>query len=77
MPMSKDQLLSEALALGPADREALAHEILLSLPDDEGDVIDAAWLQEYRRRVAAVDSGTMQTTPGEQVMRRLRNRLGQ
>ena len=74
MPMTKDQLRIEAMALDPKEREALAEELLLSL-DGERTANELAWVEECKRRVEAVDRGEMKTIPGEQVMRELRERL--
>lgn len=74
MPMTKDQLLAEAMALDPAEREALAEELLRTIDGDQAD-IDAAWLEECRRRMEAVDRGEIGTVPVDQVMRDLFERL--
>jgi len=74
MPMTKEQLLAEAKALDPREREALVEEIWLTL-DDARTSVEAAWIEECKRRIAAVDRGEMPTTPGNQVMRDLFERL--
>lgn len=50
MSMSKEQIFTEAMALNPKDREALAEELLMSVDDADRAAIDAAWLAEARRR---------------------------
>lgn len=38
------------MQLDAVEREALAEELLLSLSEDEREEIDAAWLEEAKRR---------------------------
>ncbi|MGD0463311.1 MAG: addiction module protein [Tepidisphaeraceae bacterium] len=52
MPLSKEQIKTAALQLDPAEREALAEELLLSISDTERKAVDAAWLEEAKRRDA-------------------------
>ena len=72
MSMTKKQLLAEALALPPADREELAEELLQSFDDSE---INAAWADEAERRVASLDSGKSQVTDGDKVFAEVRDML--
>ena len=71
MTMSKEQIRDAALQLGAAEREALAEELLLSLNDSESEAIDRAWLEETRRRDAALLAGTSRTKPVSEVLDRL------
>jgi putative addiction module component (TIGR02574 family) len=73
--MTREQLLAEAMALDPKEREALAEELWLSLDHTSRDEIDAAWMEEVQRRIAAYERGEVEAVPGEEVMRRLRERL--
>ena len=68
MALSREQLLAEALALEPMDREALADDILRSLSDAEQHAIDAAWLEEARRR----DRGPVKGSTVDEVIERVR-----
>jgi putative addiction module component (TIGR02574 family) len=72
MPMTKEQILAEAKSLSPTDREALAEELWLTLTTDDQSAIDAAWLEECHRRIAAVDRGEVTTIPAEEAMREAR-----
>jgi putative addiction module component (TIGR02574 family) len=74
MPMTKEQIFTEAMALDPKEREALAERLLLTLNGDRA-AIEAAWVEECKLRVEAVDRGELPVVPGEQVMRQLRDRL--
>ena len=57
MTLTKEQLKSAALQLDPAEREALAEELLLSIDGADREEIDAAWLAEARRRDADFRAG--------------------
>ena len=50
MTLTKDQIKEAALHLDPHDRETLAEDLLLSVTAEDREAIDAAWLQEVRRR---------------------------
>lgn len=76
MPMTKDQLLAEAKALGPEEREALAEELWLSLDAERRDEIDAAWAEKIERRIDAYDKGEVQATSPDEMFRRLRQKYG-
>jgi putative addiction module component (TIGR02574 family) len=71
MPMTKDEILTEAMALEPRDRDDLAEALWQGIAPVE---FTAEQLSEVRRRVAALDSGRVQGIPGEQVMQELRRR---
>lgn len=67
MATTIEELAAQAIALAAEDRARLADILLASLPaEDEADV-DAAWDQEIRGRVAAVESGAARLVPAEQV----------
>ncbi len=65
--MGTQELLESALELEPAERFALADEILHSLdkPDPE---IDRLWLEEAERRLAAFRRGEVKGIPAQQVI---------
>lgn len=54
--MTREEIKIEALRLAPSDRESLAEELLLSLPDTETNEIGRAWLAEAHRRLAEAPS---------------------
>ena len=76
MTLSKDQIMTEALKLGPQDRESLAEELLLSINDADRDQIDAAWLSEAHRRDTAFRAGQTHANSVDAVIQRL-TRKGQ
>jgi len=70
--MNLKSLKREALSLSPDDRATLAHELLESLdPLSPGDV-DTLWLDEAERRLSAVDAGSVELIPAEEVFRKAR-----
>jgi putative addiction module component (TIGR02574 family) len=71
MPMTKDQILAEAMALDADEREALAEELWLSLNGGRQEAVDAASLEEVRRRDAAFAAGQIQASDLDDVMVRL------
>jgi hypothetical protein len=66
MPMTKQQLLAEAMSLDETDREALADQLLSSLSD-----LTPEQRTELSRRIAALDSGQSNLIDGEQAMHQL------
>ena len=67
MPTSVEEIASQAIELSAEDRARLADLLLASLPDEEDPDVDAAWDQEIRRRVSAVESGTARLVSGADV----------
>jgi putative addiction module component (TIGR02574 family) len=62
--------------LSADERAQLALFLLQSLePADEGD-IDEAWRVESEHRLAQIESGEVQSIPGDDVFARIRRRLG-
>lgn len=74
MTLTKEQIKDAALRLEPAEREALAEELLLSIGSAEREQIDAAWLTEVRRRDAAYRDGVGAAKPVDEVIERLRKK---
>jgi putative addiction module component (TIGR02574 family) len=71
--MTREQIKTAALKLDPAEREALAEELLLSIDATERAAIDAAWLGEVHRRDADFRAGTS-AKPADAVIQRLQDR---
>jgi putative addiction module component (TIGR02574 family) len=74
--MTKEQIISEAMELVPAERQTLAEELLLSIDETDQEKIDQAWLEEVRGRDAAFQRGEMSASPVEEVLNRIRTRNG-
>ena len=73
---SYDEIMSDALALPPEQRELLAEHLMGSLDVDAEDRkrIDALWAEEAERRYKEIEDGVVKAIPGEEVMNRLRSR---
>jgi putative addiction module component (TIGR02574 family) len=74
MSTALEVLEAEALKLTPSERSRLMERLLVSL--DEDVEIEAAWAAEADRREAELDSGMVTPVSGDQMMERLRARLG-
>jgi hypothetical protein len=70
MSLTKDQILAEAMALKPREREELAEELLLSVSE----ILDPEWAAEIRRRLGEIDQGE-ELLDGDEVMRQARARV--
>ncbi len=70
-----EQVTKEAMQLGRRQRLALAGFLLEleAATDDAG--VDAAWEEEIRARIRAVDSGAAVGIPYEDVLREAEKRL--
>ena len=64
--MTTQDIVKQALQLDPARRFEVVEEILHSL-DQPDPVIDAAWLDEAERRLAAYRAGKVRSIPAEDV----------
>jgi len=77
MTLTKEQIKSAAMKLDPADREALAEELLLSIDEQDRQAIDAAWLAEVKRRDVQFQAGKTVAKPFDQIIDRLKGRAHQ
>ncbi len=75
--MSKvvQSVLVEALRLDLHARAELAAELLKSLDGPEDPGAEAAWAAEIERRVAAIEAGTVELEPWENVKRRIESEI--
>jgi putative addiction module component (TIGR02574 family) len=72
-----EEIMNDALALPPNQREMLAEHLMESLDladSEEQKRIDALWAQEAERRYKEIEDGIVEAIPGEEVMNRLRAR---
>lgn len=71
------EIEQELLSLPEAERARLAHRLMVSLDEDvradEG--VQAAWLEEVKRRDAEIERGEVQAIPAEEAMRRAHEAL--
>ncbi len=72
MSMTKDQILTEAMALDPRERDEVAEALWQCLVPEE---LEPGQVAEIRRRIDALDNGLVQPIPGEQVTAELRQRF--
>jgi len=72
MPRDAAELLRDALALSPESRAALADSLLESLDSSVDDDVEEAWRVEIqRRRLAQIESGSVDMIPWEEAERRI------
>ena len=71
MPLTRQQILAEALSLDPPERESLAEELLLSLDEPDREAIDAAWLAKSHSRDEAYRRGEVQAMPVDEAIARI------
>ena len=73
------EIESQALQLSPPERSELIHRLIVSLegdPEDSPEVVAKAWDEEIARRVADMEAGRARWTPADEVMNRIRARIG-
>ena len=76
MSMTVDQLVSEARLLPQDLRAELLDRLGLAMHGEASSEVTDSWNQLALHRLAAVDSGQSQLRPGEEVMARMRQRIG-
>jgi hypothetical protein len=65
------RVLEEAMALEPADKARIAHELIQSLEQADPDA-EALWRDEIRRRIDEIEAGTAELEDWAVVRERLR-----
>ncbi|HWC76179.1 MAG TPA: addiction module protein [Blastocatellia bacterium] len=80
MATDLDKIKNELLALPIQSRASLAQSLIESLdpfvdPDVDTAEIEAAWIEEVRRRDAEIRNGTAECKPADQVLEEARERL--
>jgi len=74
MEESARQLFEEAMKLDPEERATLMRLLIESVDAEAEDGVEDAWRVEIERRMAELDSGTVQTIPWEELRARLYRR---
>lgn len=74
MSTTLEALEAEVLKLPPSERSHLLECLIISL--DEDAEVEEAWAFEADRREAELDSGVVEAVAGDQMMERLRARIG-
>ena len=72
--ISTEELISEAVSLPVDIRVQLVEKLLQSLNPTEKET-DELWAAEAERRVQEIESGTVKTVPGDEVFKKIRDRL--
>jgi putative addiction module component (TIGR02574 family) len=75
--MTREQILSEAMALDSRERELLAEQLWLSIDGSTREEVEQAWGDEIQRRAEDADEHPEEFRPAEDVGRALRARLKQ
>ena len=75
MSTTVEQLAEQAMSLPGESRARLADLLVESLDADSLTEIDRLWLSEAKRRRDEVRAGKVQTIPGEDALRSVRDSL--
>ena len=71
MARSARDLFDEAMRLDPQERAILLRLLIEALDADTEESVEEAWRVEIDRRVAELDSGSVEAVPWEEVRARL------
>jgi putative addiction module component (TIGR02574 family) len=74
MAKSARELFDEAMRLEPQERATLMRLLIEALDADTEEGVEDAWRAEIERRMAELDSGSVETIPWEEVRARLYRR---
>lgn len=74
MARSARDLFEEAMKLDPEERATLMRLLIESLDAESEEGVDDAWMAEVERRMAELDSGTVQPLPWDELRARLYRR---
>lgn len=75
MGTTVEQLAKQAMSLPTESRARLADLLVESLDAEELGRIDQMWIAEAKRRRDEVRAGRVETIPGEEALRKVRNAL--
>ena len=75
MATTLEQVAEQAMTLPSESRAQLADLLVESLDRDELGKIEQLWLTEAKRRRDEVRSGRVNTVPGEEALRQVRDSL--
>jgi hypothetical protein len=75
--LTLDQLISESLALSDADKAILIDKIRESMTDPIEQDILREGMQKAQARIAEIESGKVQTIPGDVALAQIRQQFGQ
>jgi len=69
---TSEEIFREAMMLSPEVRAELAERLIGSLAEDVSREIEASQFAEVQRRIAKVETGEAELTPGDEVLARAR-----
>jgi putative addiction module component (TIGR02574 family) len=75
MAMTLEQLAKQAMTLPAESRARLADILVDSLDAEELGTIDRLWIAEAKRRRDEVRTGRVETIPGDEALRQVRDSL--
>lgn len=75
MSLTAEQIKAEAMKLPPEERADLADWLWVSATPREE--VKAAWDAEIARRIHQLESGEVESIPAEEVLAKLKAKLGQ
>lgn len=75
MLLTAEQIKAEAMKLSPEERADLADWLWISAAPREE--VQAAWDVEIERRIRQLESGEVESIPAEEVLAKLKAKLGQ
>ena len=74
MARSARELFEEAMRLDPAERATLMRPLIDTLDAESEEGTEDTWRAEVERRIAELDSGTVEAVPWEELRARLYQR---
>lgn len=75
MTSTAKKVLDQALALPDDERRRVVEALLDAMPPETADEIEAAWLEEARRRAGRLERGEIEARDGEAVLTALEAKL--
>jgi putative addiction module component (TIGR02574 family) len=70
-----EEIERQARSLTSKEKAALARVLIEDLDQSVDEDVDRLWIEEAQRRYAAYKKGNLEALPGEEVMKRARERL--
>jgi len=74
---SIEQLTEELMALPSLSRALLAEKLVESLEFDTDPIVQAAWIDQAKKRRDQIRNGSVQPIPGEEALAQVRRLLEQ
>jgi putative addiction module component (TIGR02574 family) len=77
MTQAAKSVFDAALSLPEAERAELVEKLLASLDEvasESPEEVESAWIEESERRVRAMDAGTSEELPGDEILDAMKKR---